>query len=352
MNKKYIAATMFLLSSLSIGAQQITTENKAIDCGQVVFQQPVTAEFEVRNGGSSPVTISNVQSSCGCTTVDYPKTAIAPGQKFRITATYDAKQMGHFDKQFEVYGQGDDTPLTLSLRGVVVAHLSDFQGKYPFQLGSLQTDVNNIEFDDVNRGDRPVQRIHIKNTGTETAQPVLMHLPDYLKAEVSPSRIAPGHSGVATIMLDSYRLRDLGLTQTSIFLGSFLGDKVSADKEISVSTVLLPGFEHLTEAQRQYMPKLRLSAGALEFGSFEGKDKKKGVIEITNEGRTTLEIRSMQMFTTGLEVSLDKTKIEPGDKAQLRVTAKAAELKKARSKPRILMITNDPENTKVVININ
>src|SRR3712207_7611102 len=45
-------------------------------------------------------------------------------------------------------------------------------------------------------------------------------------------------SGVATIMLDSYRLRDLGLTQTSIFLGSFLGDKVSADKEISVSTVL------------------------------------------------------------------------------------------------------------------
>jgi len=34
------------------------------------------------------------------------------------------------------------------------------------------------------------------------------------------------------------------------------------------------------------------------------------------------------------------------------VTAYADGLRKARSKPRVLMITNDPENAKVVINVN
>ena len=58
------------------------------------------------------------------------------------------------------------------------------------------------------------------------------------------------------------------------------------------------------------------------------------------------------MFTMGLQVSLNKTKIHPGETAKLKVTAVAAELKKSRSKnPRVLMITNDPDNAKVVVRV-
>lgn len=352
MNKKYIAASLLGLSIWTARAQEITTVNNTIDCGQVVFKNPVTAEFQVQNSGNQPLIISDVRTSCGCTTVDYPTHPIPAGQKFMVRATYDAKQMGHFDKQIGIYSNAGGHPLTLSVRGVVVAEIADFQGQYTYKLGDLMVDVNNIEFDNVNRGDRPIQTIHIKNVGSTVAEPVVMHLPNYLRAEVSPSRIAPGHSGKATIMLNSQSIRDLGLTQTSVFLGSFLGDKVSPEKEISISTVVLPGFEHLTDAQRANAPKMRLSAGSLEFGRMEGKAKKKGEIEITNEGKSMLNIRSLQMFTTGLEVSLSKTDIAPGEKARLKVTAQAQGLKTARSKPRVLMITNDPENTKVVININ
>ncbi|MBM6993709.1 MAG: DUF1573 domain-containing protein [Prevotella sp.] len=352
MNKKHITVALLALTFVSAGAQEITTESKVIDCGQVVFKHPVTAEFEMKNSGGQPLTITNVRTSCGCTTVSYPQNAIPAGATFTVSATYDAKQMGHFDKQIGIYSNASGDPTILSVRGVVVGEIVDFQGEYPYQMGDLAVDANDIEFDNVNRGDHPFQKIHIKNNGTKTAEPVIMHLPDYLRAEVSPSRIAPGHSATATIVLDSHRLRDLGLTQTSVFLGSFLGDKVSADKELTVSTVLLPGFENMTDAQRANAPKMRLSAGSLELGSFKGKTKKKGEIEITNEGRSVLNIRSLQMFTTGLEVSLNKTEIKPGETAKLKVTALAKELKTARSRPRVLMITNDPENTKVVININ
>jgi hypothetical protein len=352
MNKKYIVTSLLALVLWSANAQEITTENKIIDCGQVLFKSPVTAEFEMQNSGGRPLVIDNVRTSCGCTTVDYPQSPIPPGQKFMVKITYDAKQMGHFNKQIGIYGNGSEEPLMLSLRGVVVGEVVDFQGEYPYRLGDMMTDLNDIEFDNVNRGDRPTQKIHIKNVTSTIAEPVVMHLPDYLSAEVSPSKIAPGRSGTITLILDSYRLRDLGLTQTSVYLGTFPGDTVSPEKEISISTVLLPGFENMTEAVRAYAPKMRLSAGSLEMGNLNGKSKKKGTIEITNEGRSTLKINSLQMFTAGLEVSLNKTKIEPGEKAKLKVTVVAEKLKNARSKPRVLMITNDPENTKVVININ
>jgi hypothetical protein len=51
-------------------------------------------------------------------------------------------------------------------------------------------------------------------------------------------------------------------------------------------------------------------------------------------------------------VSMDKTSVEPGETLRLRVTASAKDLKFARSKPRILMITNDPEKPKVTIDVN
>jgi len=352
MNKKLIAVTLLSAILGRAGAQEITTENTVINCGQVAFRHPVTAEFELKNGGTAPLVIQDVRTDCGCTTISFPHEPIAAGKTFLVTATYDAKQMGRFHKQIGIYSNAPEGPTMLSIQGTVVSEIIDFKGEYPYTIGQLAVDVNDIEFDNVNRGDRPFQKIHLKNIGSQTVRPVIMHLPDYLKAEISPTHIAPGHSGTATIVLDSHRLRDLGLTQTSVYLGSFLGDKVSPDKEISVSTVLLPGFENMTPEQRAGAPKMRLSAGSLELGPFNGKAKKKGEIEITNQGHSTLNIRSLQMFTTGLEVSLNKTEIRPGETAKLKVTALAKELKTARSKPRVLMITNDPENTKVIININ
>ena len=58
------------------------------------------------------------------------------------------------------------------------------------------------------------------------------------------------------------------------------------------------------------------------------------------------------MITAGLEVSLNKTELQPGESARLKITADAQELKKVKQQPRILMITNDPDNAKVMINVN
>lgn len=345
-----LLAVLFLGLSGNMMAQQITTDHATIDVGQVMFRHPQVVDFELKNNSRTPLSISSVRTDCGCTTTQWPHT-VGANKGFKVSATFDAKQMGHFEKQVAIFSNASEQPFILTLKGVVVNEIVDFAGQYPFQLGELATDRNDVEFDDVNRGDRPVQQIHIFNNGETTLEPHMLHLPPYLSAVISPTKLAPQHAGVVYLTLDSHKLRDFGLTQTSVFLGDNLGDKVSADKEISVSAVLLPSFDSISSQTQTLLPSIKLSTENLDLGSFNGKRKLKGIIEITNQGKGRLDIRRLQMFTLGLQVSLNKTHLQPGETAKIKVTATAAELKKARSAPRILMITNDPAHSKVTIHI-
>lgn len=352
MNKKFLICSLALAATLPVAAQKLTAKSEVIDCGQVLFRHPVTAQFELKNSSHHALTVNDVRTSCGCVATDIGLKTIQGNGDFKLSATYDAKQMGHFEKQIAVYSDAAESPLMLTLKGVVVSEVRDYAGGYEYTLGMLKADRNTVEFDDVNIGDRPFVDIHIQNASSSPATPVMMHLPNYLKAEFSPSTIAPGHAGVARVTLLSNILHSYGLTQTSIYLGAFPGDKARDNKEITVSTVLLPSFQNLSESELVNAPQIRLSARELDFRSFEGKKKKSGVINIENVGRSTLEISSMQMFTSGLKVALGKTKLAPGEQTKLKITAERKELRNVRSQPRVLMITNDPANAKVVININ
>ncbi len=338
------------MASLDAMAQRISAKNEIIDCGNVLYESPVTVKFELTNKGNE-LNIDQVRVSCGCTTVDYPRQTIHRGDPFTVTATYDARQLGHFEKEVALFCNSSTKPFYLKMRGVVVEEANDFTGNFSYKVGGLMVDKNDVEFDDVNRGDYPVQLIHIRNNTPETVSPVIMHLPSYITATVSPTHIAPGKTGVASLKLDSRKLRDLGLTQTSVFLGKKPGEKVSLDKEISVSAVLLPDFDNMSETQLANAPKINLSETTLDLGSFGDKSSKSGIIFIENTGRSELDIRSMQMFTSGMSVKLNKSKLKPGEQAKLKITVNKKLLRSARSKPRVLMITNDPTQPKVVVKV-
>ena len=342
---------MLAFAALDAQAQRISAKHEVIDCGNVMYETPVTAKFELRNKGNDLV-IDTVRTSCDCVVADYPKGTIAKGDNFTVEVTFDARQLGHFYKEAAIYSNASDKPFYLTMQGVVVDHLTDYTGVYDFTLGKVRADKNNIEFDDVNLGETPMQKIHFINNGSESVTPVVMHLPNYLTATVSPTTVAPGHTGVATITLNSTKLRSYGLTQSSVYLGMYPGDKVSDDKEISISAVLLPEFRNMSETQRRNAPVMKLSTETLDLGSFDGKADKSGTIIIENQGHSRLNISSMQMFTTGLKVRLNKSRLDPGESAKLKITAYRKQLKNARSKPRVLIITNDPNKSKVVIHVN
>ncbi len=114
---------------------------------------------------------------------------------------------------------------------------------------------------------------------------------------------------------------------------------------------MLPDLSAFANVNKEQAPQLQMSTTDIDFTSFDNKSKKTVDVTLQNTGHSTLVISSLQMFTSGLKVTLGSREINPGQSTTLKITGIASDLKNVRKRPRILMITNDPDHSKVVINI-
>lgn len=189
------------------------------------------------------------------------------------------------------------------------------------------------------------------NPSGQNVTPVMLRLPSYLKAEMSPQILAPKQKGTMKIVLNSKDLYDYGLIQSNIYLGKNGADKISSDKEVPVTIVLLPPSLKNDGQVQGNVPKLSMSAKEINLSELQNKSKAKDELTITNNGKAELEISKLQLFTPGLQVELGQQRLAPGASTKLKVSARGKDLRKTRTRPRILMITNDPDNQKVVIEV-
>ena len=351
MTLKHILPSLLLLCSINVFGQKLEAMETTVDAGRTGYRVPVTATFQMENKGSHHLTIKKVLTDCGCTRVDYPRKSIASGEAFTVSLTYDARMLGHFVKQAAVYTNGQKEPLMLKMTGVVLRDWQDFSKTYPYRYGQLLTDMNVIEFDDVNKGDRPQQEIHVYNNSEHSMTPNLLHLPSWLQAEVTPKEVPGGSGGCILLTLNTEEVHNFGLTQTNVYMAQKLGEKVSPETEVPVSVVLLPDMSSYAGANRDQAPSLYLSADSISLGMIGGKLHKEGTIVVGNAGKSMLDISALQLFTGGVTVTLGKRQLKPQEKTKLKITIDRDKLLEAKSRPRVLMITNDPERSKVVISI-
>ena len=96
---------------VGLAQSKATFDKKIHDFGVVLWKHPATAVFTVKNEGDKPLVISNVTTSCGCALADWTKTPIAPGMTGTVSATFDAKALGHFQKSVGVYCNASVRPL-------------------------------------------------------------------------------------------------------------------------------------------------------------------------------------------------------------------------------------------------
>lgn len=92
------------------------------DMGRVVQGAKVEKRFAFTNSGKSPLVISDVRSTCGCTVgKDWPKTPIAPGEGGEITVSFDSEgRTGAQHKTITVVANTEPASTVLTLKGEVV----------------------------------------------------------------------------------------------------------------------------------------------------------------------------------------------------------------------------------------
>ena len=352
---KQIIVTILLWTAFCLTgmAQAKATFDKEVhDLGVVLWKHPATATFTIKNEGDKPLVISNVTTSCGCTDAEWTKTPIAPGATGKITSTFDAKALGRFQKSVGVYCNASDRPIYLTLRGEVSADPKNYTLTHPYEIGPIRLNKDAIEFDDANKGDKPVMELLVANTTNEVYTPVLMHLPPYLEAVAVPERIGKKGTGKIKITLDTDKLPKFGLTTATVYLSRYPGDKVGDDNAIPVSAILLPDFSNISQQQRLNPPVIELSSTELTLLPLGEKEKKSQTVIVKNVGKSNLEITDLQVFNSALGVQLKKRVLKPGASTKMKITAYGKYLKKVKGTPRVLMITNDPNCPKIIVKVN
>ncbi|MDG2491704.1 MAG: DUF1573 domain-containing protein [Flavobacteriaceae bacterium] len=124
MKKILVLLSLFLVSSFNGFSQSegpnIEFESTVVDYGEILKGSNGIRVFTFTNTGDSPLEISKVYSSCGCTIPKKPEAPIAPGEKGEIQVKYDTNRIGPIRKTITVNSNATATPIvSLKIKGKV-----------------------------------------------------------------------------------------------------------------------------------------------------------------------------------------------------------------------------------------
>lgn len=122
MKKLFFTLAGILFFAVASHAQGKLKFNKMVhDFGKVKEAGVINYSFEVTNTGTAPVVITNAQASCGCTTPEWSKDPIMPGQTKTIKVGYDTKNRPNaFHKTITVISNAENSQEVLTIKGDVI----------------------------------------------------------------------------------------------------------------------------------------------------------------------------------------------------------------------------------------
>ncbi len=195
---------MALIDSLSRpmvadGSEVMCFETERMEAGEMSEDsEPSEYVFHWRNEGSEPLSITWVQTTCGCASPSYERKSVQPGERSSLKITYNPKgHPGGFLRRIFVYTNlSDKTPTAvLELAGKVIPSVLP-TGDYPVAMGPLLLKRDVVRF--VGDG-RQTERIECLNAGDKP-----------LEISVDP-RILPQGVSVETLTVASGEIADLVL---------------------------------------------------------------------------------------------------------------------------------------------
>lgn len=99
---------------------QLKWDKEVHEFGTIEQGKPVSYEFTFTNTTNKDITLTNVKAACGCTATNYTKTAVKPGEKGSVTATYNAAAGGAFQKTVTITtSEENSAPKVLTFKGTV-----------------------------------------------------------------------------------------------------------------------------------------------------------------------------------------------------------------------------------------
>ncbi|MFN6944811.1 MAG: DUF1573 domain-containing protein [Cytophagaceae bacterium] len=256
MKKIFSTLAVCLFSAYTLFAQDGVIEfiQDKHDFGVIEEGVQATYEFEFVNRGTTPITITNVRPSCGCTTPEWTKDPVAPGATGKIKASYNSQgRPGVFNKSITVTSNASEGTQTLFIKGIVDKKeeteqpTSEEIKKSP----KITLEKNSHHFGKIERGQKLTVKLQVKNTGKEPLSIKNVKAACGCVSFNAEEDIPAGKTGIVEITYSPYYdgrnedrvtiySNDLTKPRTTIVLSAEVVDSLSTDSPLKEEKSSIP----------------------------------------------------------------------------------------------------------------
>lgn len=205
-----VLEAVLFVSSPSVTMSQnelLKFDRTLIDAGTMTEDDaPRTYIFTGRNVSRQTLYITQVKTTCGCTSSTVSIKELKPGAVFKVSITFTPNRYpgtintGAFLYLCEAAG----TPAAkLALTGKVLPG-ADVWARYPHKMGALRLKQSKVSISEVKPGTQPSARILCGNSGNKALRISSLLLPPYARLFTEPEVLQPGDEAdlVITILAD------------------------------------------------------------------------------------------------------------------------------------------------------
>jgi hypothetical protein len=307
---------------------------------------PVSHIFTFTNGGATPISIDRANSSCGCTTPEYPKRPLAPGGTGKITVTFDPRGYpGDFTKTVGVVSGGGKHVDFLTITGRVAPRPRSIEDEFPHDMGGgARLDNTTVAFGQIPQGRLVSAEVKYVNTSSRPVSLAIAPVESSgLLVVEAPETICAGCRGGILLSYDLSAAKT-GEGRTGYGMHHDVL-RVTVDGATSTQTVYtaMTGIDNFKGVDTDTAPRFFLDAQSHDFGEV----RRRIVpyvhrLTASNEGETELHIRSVS-FSDGLRCTLTAgMTIAPHAELPFELTLYSENYRRGELRESIIIVVDDP----------
>lgn len=344
MKKIFSTLCMALVAVAMMGQDPVITFVKTEhDFGKInEADGRVSTVFEFKNEGMSPLILSNVRASCGCTTPTWTKEPIEPGQKGSITVTYNPNgRPGRFQKTVTITSNATEPTKRVYIKGEVIPKKAKPVNKYIVLVGELSMKTKTLDLGTIKKGDSKTGELEYANLSQKEHNVALATSPadNFLINQVTLPTVKANEVGKFIFSMDTKPAKLYGPVEVHAYVVVDDKKNISAPYELTIKANVVEDFSKLSIEDKQEAPIIEVEQ-YLKLGKISAGKVHKGQITVKNVGVNPLEIR--RVYGVGENISAKASKpIKSGKKGNVTVEINCKEMQPGAYSREVVIITND-----------
>jgi hypothetical protein len=336
---------MALVAVAMMGQEPVITFEKTVhDFGKIHEEDGrVSTIFTFKNEGMSPLVLSNVRASCGCTTPTWTKEPVEPGQSGEITVTYNANgRPGHFEKTVTVTSNATEPTKRIYIKGEVLPKQVKPVNQYTVAVGALSMKSRTLDLGTIKKGAVLTGELEYANlTDVEHKVDLATNASDaMLISQTTLATVQPNETGKFVLGIDTKRANVFGPVEIYVYVVVDGKRNVSEPFQLVIKADIEEDFSEMTIEQKQEAPILETQKEFAITQKLAAGKTFKYMFPIKNSGVNPLEIHRVLCNDSHLIIKEPKA-IKSGKKGAVAVTINTRGLEPGAYSRQLTIISND-----------